>query len=248
MPSRAKFAFIFLTLSLASSAWGQSPAPANFLPRSVVSSTVPANGDLNPYGVALVPANFATAGAIKRGDVLVSNFNNMANLQGTGATIIQLTPSGLIAPLTAPGSSGSAKVFFTSPLKGLTTALGILSGGFVIVGNVPTTNGTIGTIGQGALQVLDANGAVVATWKDPNLLDSPWDLTIRDDGSFAQIFVSNVISTRVVRLDVALGAGVTLLDKHVIASGYSWAPNAAALVVGPTGLVYNENLDALYVA
>jgi hypothetical protein len=26
-----------------------------FLPRLVVSSTVPANGDLNPYGVAVVP-------------------------------------------------------------------------------------------------------------------------------------------------------------------------------------------------
>ena len=248
MPSRAQIACLFLALGLNSPAWGQGLTPANFLPRSIVSSTVPPNGDLNPYGVAIVPPSFPATGALKPGDVLVSNFNNSANLQGTGTTIVQLTPSGSPAPLVAPGSNGSAKVFFASPLKGLTTALGVLRGGFVIVGNVPTVDGTYATLGQGALQVLNASGAVVATWKDPATLDSPWDLAIRDDGAFAQIFVSNVISTKVVRLDVAVGATVTLLDKNVIASGYSWAPNPSALVVGPTGLVYNNNMDALFVA
>jgi hypothetical protein len=29
-----------------------------FLPRLVTSSTIPANGDLNPYGVAFVPQGF----------------------------------------------------------------------------------------------------------------------------------------------------------------------------------------------
>ncbi len=57
-------------------------------------STVPANGDLNPYGVAFVPANFPTGGTISQGDILVSNFNNSANQQGTGTTIVSLTPRG----------------------------------------------------------------------------------------------------------------------------------------------------------
>ena len=48
---------------------------------STVASTVPGNGDVNPYGVAVVPT---TIGALHQGDVLVSNFNNQANLQGTG--------------------------------------------------------------------------------------------------------------------------------------------------------------------
>ena len=51
-----------------------------------VASTVPKNGDVNPYGVAVVPAS---TGSLVAGDVLVSNFNNHRNLQGTGTTIVQ---------------------------------------------------------------------------------------------------------------------------------------------------------------
>ncbi|HEU5215659.1 MAG TPA: hypothetical protein VFU30_08975, partial [Gaiellaceae bacterium] len=52
-----------------------------------VGSTVPANGDVNPYGVAVAPVS---KGRLVRGDVLVSNFNNSANLQGTGTTIVEI--------------------------------------------------------------------------------------------------------------------------------------------------------------
>src|SRR5262249_10849289 len=38
-------------------------------------STVPSNGDVNPYGVAYVPSNFPSGGLLNPGDVLVSNFN-----------------------------------------------------------------------------------------------------------------------------------------------------------------------------
>jgi hypothetical protein len=53
-----------------------------FLPQILVSSTIPANGDLNPHGVALVPPGFPAGGPLIPGDVLVSNFNNSGNLQG----------------------------------------------------------------------------------------------------------------------------------------------------------------------
>ena len=43
-----------------------------FLPRLVVSSTIPGNGDLNPYGVAFVPRGLRAGGSIAPGDVLVS--------------------------------------------------------------------------------------------------------------------------------------------------------------------------------
>ena len=131
----------------------------------VVASTVPANGDVNPYGVAVVPRS---TGNLDRGDVLVSNFNNAGNTQGTGTTIIRQPLRGPIAP------PMSALVFFASPLQGLSTALGALRGGFVVVGNVPTTDGTIATIGAGALQVINRHGKVVQTWTDPVLLDGPW--------------------------------------------------------------------------
>jgi hypothetical protein len=218
-----------------------------FLPRLVVSSTIPANGDLNPYGVAFVPQGFPGGGAIAPGDVLVSNFNNSKNLQGTGTTIVKLTPNGIVAP------SGQAVTFFTSTVAGLSTALGVLRGGFVLVGNVPTTDGTLGTISQGSLQVVDRNGKLVTTlhtMNDAVFLDSPWDLAINDTGNQAQVFVSNVLSGTVSRLDLAVGPSkVTLLHSTVIAMGYAHdVPNAAALVLGPTGLAYHHATDILYVA
>jgi hypothetical protein len=220
-----------------------------FLPRAEASSTIPANGDLNPYGVAFVADGFPAGGLIAPGDVLVSNFNNINNLQGTGVTIIRLTPNGVIAPGVAPGSAGNAAVFFTSRLTGLSTALGVLRGGFVIVGNVPTTDGTSATIAQGSLQIVDRTGKLVKTLNDSAFLDSPWDLTINDKGGYAQVFVSNVLTGTVSRLDVLVGAStVTVLHKAEIASGYAHQPNAAALVLGPTGLAYDGDADVLYVA
>src|ERR1700761_3280845 len=53
----------------------------------VIASTTPANGDVNPYGVAVIPRG---TGDLHRGDVLVSNFNDKANAQGTGTTIVQV--------------------------------------------------------------------------------------------------------------------------------------------------------------
>lgn len=220
-----------------------------FLPRSITSSTIPANGDLNPYGVAFVPQNFPRGGSIAPGDVLVSNFNNINNLQGTGTTIIKLTPTGNLAPGVAAGSPGNATTFFQSPLAGLSTALGVLGRGFVIVGNVPTTDGTVNTISQGALQFIDARGKLAATLTDSTYLDSPWDLAINDQGNRAQIFVSNVLSGTVSRLDVSVGASGIVVTKRVrIAMGYSHQPNAAALVLGPTGLAYDASSDTLFVA
>jgi DNA-binding beta-propeller fold protein YncE len=213
-----------------------------FIPRVINSSTVPAIGDLNPYGVAFVPVGFPAGGKIAAGDVLVSNFNNVKNVQGTGTTIIQLTPSGTLAP------PNTAAAFFNSKLLGLSTALGVLRAGFVLVGNV---DGSSTTIGQGALQVIDRNGHWLESWTDPVLLDGPWDLALDDDGARAHVFVSNVLNGTVSRLDVAVESGsLKLLKKSTItiAMGYKHEPNTAALVLGPTGLAYDEQSDTLYVA
>jgi hypothetical protein len=230
--------------ALASAAAGVfAQASDSFIPVLVNSSTIPLNGDVNPYGVAFVPGGFPSGGTIQAGDVLVSNFNNSDNLQGEGTTIIKLTPSG---PIAAPGA---AATFFTSTLPGLSTALGVLRGGYVIVGNVPTTDGTIATIGQGALQVLNAHGSVVATWTDAATLDGPWDLAIDDRGTSAHVFVANVLNGSVSRLDISIAStGVTVLKKTTIATGYAHVPNTAALILGPTGLAYDVLAGTLYVA
>ncbi|HTH60185.1 MAG TPA: hypothetical protein VL689_08510 [Paraburkholderia sp.] len=208
-------------------------------PPAVTSSTVPPNGDVNPYGVAFVPRGFPSYGTIAAGDLLVSNFNNAQNLQGTGTTIVKIVPN------------GKPTVFFRGPKGlGLTTALGVLRAGFVLVGNVPTTDGTFATIKPGALLVLNRTGNVIAQWTTANAgLDGPWDLTVFDMGETAKIFVSNVLNGTVVRLDVAMdNNGIHLLHSTRIASGYPFRGDPAALVVGPTGLAYDPQRDVLYVA
>jgi DNA-binding beta-propeller fold protein YncE len=240
---RAALGALAAGLGLAAALTASAGEDEAFIPRLINSSTVPGNGDINPYGVAFVPEEFPSGGALMEGDVLVSNFNDSGNLQGKGKTIVKLTPSGVLA---APGG---AVTFFTSKLPGLSTALGVLRGGFVIVGNVPTQNGKFNTIGPGALQVIDRNGKSLATWTDPVFLDGPWDLALDDDGARAHIFVSNVLNGTVVRLDVAVSAkGVNLLKKTTIAHGYKHLPNDAALVLGPTGLAFDDENDTLYVA
>jgi hypothetical protein len=206
--------------------------PAN--PTFVVS-TVPTNGDQNPYGVAFVPKSFVAGGSLNPGDIIVSNFNNSAIVQGTGTTIIRVTPT------------AQASVFFQGSLGlGLTTALGVLSAGFVLVGDVPTIGGVAQ---QGALLVIDRFGNQVITLTDPVLLDGPWDLTIHDEGDQAEVFVANVLSGTVTRLDfqIPTGGNPIVLSETQIASGYSHRLDPAALVVGPTGLAYDPDKDVLYV-
>jgi len=214
-----------------------------FVPKLVNTSTVPDNGDVNPYGVAFVPEGFPGGGKIHRGDVLVSNFNDSNNTQGRGRTLIVYSPEGPLAP------PGGAVTFFTSKLPGLSTALGVLRGGLVLVGNLPTKDGSFGTIGQGALQVIDRNGNWLQTLADPTFLDGPWDLALDDDGARAHVFVSNVLNGTVSRLDVLVAAkGLTVLKKTTIAQGYTHVPNGPALILGPTGLAFDDAHDTLYVA
>ena len=215
-----------------------------FLPRTIVTSTVPENGDVNPYGVAIVPVGFPSGGTIAPGDVLVSNFNNSDNLQGTGTTIIKFTPNG-----GAVSPAGQASEFFKGSFPGLTTALGVLKRGFVLVGSVSTTDGKFATIKAGPLLFLDRNGNVISPSPFTTKLDGPWDLTIDDQFDHARVFVSNVLNGTVTRLDLAITAStVTVNAETVIASGYTFQENDAALILGPTGLAYDPEDDVLFVA
>ena len=218
---------------------------ARFVPSVIVSSAVPANGDGNPYGMAFVPRGFPQGGPLKPGDLLASNFNDSAPTQGKGTTIIKFTPvNGQVV------ASGSASVFFQGPPGlGLTTALGVLRRGFVIVGSVPTTMGTFATIQPGSLLILDRNAKVVLTLTKKDLLDSPWDLTVQDEGDVAKVFVSNVVSGTVTRLDLAIMNGKpVVMGRTHIAKGYMVQPNTAAVILGPTGVAYDADKDVLYVA
>jgi len=223
---------------------------------SVVASTVPGNGDVNPYGVARVPES---EGSLIRGSILVSNFNNSFNLQGTGTTIVQIAPDGSsslfaqIDPTTLPGPCPGG--------VGLTTALAVLRTGWVIVGSLPTTDGTSATVQAGCLLVLDSKGNVAETFYG-SMINGPWDMTALDMGSSAILFVTNVLNGTqadggkvvhggtVVRLtvNVTRASMPSLQSMTVIGSGFSEETNPAALVIGPTGLGLSSDASLLYVA
>ena len=223
-----------------------------------VASTVPGNGDVNPYGVAVVPAS---GGRLTAGDVLVTNFNDKANVQGTGNTIVQVSPAGkasvfasiaaLPAGQTCPGGIG------------LTTALGILPGGWVIVGSLPTSHGGVlpGLDPAGCLIVLNDQGTVAETITNSDIV-GPWDLTVKSTATSAEVFVSNALggnttthdgvpmtgNCTVVRLDLALSPASPpkLTASTVIGTGFPWRANKAALVLAPTGLALGGD-GTLYV-
>jgi hypothetical protein len=221
----------------------------------VVASTIPANGDLNPYGVAVVPKS---VGKLVKDNVLVSNFNNGGNLQGTGTTIVQISPNGtqkLFAQIDASRLPGPCPGGV-----GLTTALVVLQKGWVIVGSLPTSNGMAATAKAGCLLVLNSEGKVVKTISG-GPINGPWDMTAEDKGDFATLFVTNVLNGTVagngkvikkgtvVRILLALPDRVTPfeLNRTVIASGFGERTDPNALVIGPTGVGLAPN-GTLYVA
>lgn len=207
--------------------------------RSVTATTVAPNGDQNPYGVAFVPDGFEGGGKLRPGDLLVSDFNNSTadgNVQGTGTSIVRITPGGK-----------SSLFFQDSSLPGLTTALGVLKSGFVLVGNVPNVNGVAQ---PGGLTIINSQGKFVETLTDPVKLDGPWDLTVVDHGDRALVFVSNVLNGTVTRIDLRIpdGGVPVVTGMTTIASGYGTATSMTAFVLGPTGLAFDAKTDTLYVA
>jgi len=216
-----------------------------------IASTIPANGDVNPYGVAVVPRS---TGDLHRGNVLVSNFNDAANVQGTGTTIVQVNPNGHASLFARIGNLGRA----CPGGVGLTTALVALRSGWVIVGSLPTKGGSIS--GSGCLIVLDHWGHVRETFSGHGI-NGPWDMTALDLGGVSELFVTNVLGGilppgkpnpdggTVLRLLITSGpAGLPhLLAATTIGSGFPARTDSAALVLGPTGVGLGPD-GTLYVA
>jgi hypothetical protein len=247
--------------ALAPAAAGASPHPfLSFKHNTTVGSTVPANGDQNPYGIVTVQHS---AGALHAGATLISNFNNagsppLGNLQGTGSTIVELTAHGRLSlfarinPATLPGACPGG--------VGLTTALAVLPQGYVVVGSLPTMNGSAATAQAGCLIMLDSHGHAVETIAGAPI-NGPWDMTAVSTGSNSTLFVSNVLNGTVAsgETPVPLGTVVRIRlhggrhtpprvsSMQVIATGFPERTDPAALIVGPTGVALGAK-GTLYVA
>ncbi|HEY3340692.1 MAG TPA: hypothetical protein VGK81_01690 [Anaerolineae bacterium] len=198
-----------------------------------------------------------STGMLVKDDVLISNFNNSANLQGTGTTIVEISPKGelklfaLIKPSDVAGRCPGG--------VGLTTALVVLRAGWVIVGSLPTTDGSSATAQAGCLIILNKNGHIVQTIMG-GLINGPWDMTATESGEHAVLFVTNVLNGTVagspnvvkkgtvVRINLMVDDDTLRVESQtVIGSGFPEKTDPAALVVGPTG-VGLSHAGTLYVA
>ena len=229
-----------------------------------LASTAIANGDLNPYALVVSPASF---GKVQKGDVLIDNFNDISNLQGTGTTIVDYNPDTKQISLFAKVPRQLAQC---PGGVGLTTAMAVLESGWVIVGSTPSTDGTTKTKGQGCLIVLDAQGKVVNTISSP-AINGPWgNMAVIDHGTAATLFVSNAgfdlpapdqldketglptifNKSNVLRIDLSIPAGKPPVVKSqtVIADGLSARADKDVFMIGPTGMALAADGKTLYVS
>ena len=251
----AWLAFALLLAGPAALAEEQKGFLANIHRFSTLTSTVPANGDQNPYAIVVAPAS---AGKIQKDDVLITNFNDKNNLQGLGTTIVDFNPAtkrlSLFAaiPRHLPQCPGGI---------GLTTAMTMLKSGWVIVGSLPSRDGTTATKGQGCLVVLDAQGEVAGVITSANI-DGPWgNMAVIESDSGAAIFVSNtgigvgapgqdvVRQANVLRIELAIrdGKAPVVTKETVIGSGFGQQADKDVFIIGPTGLALGRN-NVLYVS
>jgi hypothetical protein len=226
---------------------------------STVASTVPANGDQNPYAVVVSPVS---SGKLVQDRVLVGNFNNAGNLQGLGTTIVQIDPV-----------SQNLSLFASVPRTldrcpggvGLTTAMTVLKSGWVIIGSLPSTDGTTATKGDGCLILFDNQGRVADVWSGPRI-NGPWgNMAVIDRGDSATLFVSNtgygvgaappagdapvVSKATVVRIGLQIPAGgkPRVTDMTVVADGFGEAADKGVFIIGPTGIALGPH-GSIYVS
>jgi len=217
-----------------------------------LESTIPDSGDLNPYAIAVAPVS---AGKIAKDDVLIDNFNNISNLQGTGGSILLYHPETKATSLFAQLPQHLAQC---PGGVGLSAAMIMLKSGWVIVGSAPSSDGTTRSRGDGCLLLFDAQGTLVDSWSGPDI-SMPWgNIAALDEGNTASLFISmagfevggpEVLDpatglplvhhkATVLRLDLTIPEGKkpVITGRQVVADGYGERADKDAFLVGPTGL------------
>ena len=186
----------------------------------VIGSTVdPKFGQLNPYGLTVAPS---TTGDFKKGDLVVCNFNDKKNVQGTGFTIVALHPK--------PGSKASLVTY-----------------GKTLWDATRWRSDPADDIWAAAWTAND-NPIISATGKlEGNIKGKPFNhpfgqiFASPTSGSPA-FYESNAGDGTVVRIN--LGSKFTF---DVIAKGFAVNHGMPGSIFAPSGLAYDASIDTLYI-
>ena len=182
-------------------------------------------------------SGFPAGGPLKAGDILVTNFNSSSNLQGTGSTLVSISPAA-----NNPCSTRGQRDRLVLGAGGLEARLRD-RGEYTATYD---SNGNLESVGNGSLTILNRFGHVAATLTDPNLIAGPWGVAINDQGNRAQVFVTNVLNGTVTRIDLKVpikGDKIAVQDMVQVGSGFSQRADPAVFWLGPTGLAFNAKTD-----
>jgi hypothetical protein len=196
-----------------------------------IGSTVdPANGDMGPRAIALVPSTFG----LKKGQLLVCNFENSAGVAGKGSTIEVLNPQ-----------AGSKPATFTKSSK--------LQG---CDGDAITeSNQVYGTgLTSGRASHFDQSGVLQKTY------GSPIQAPLADADAYCgfpyapeDVYVSDAKTGSLIKLEFFEVSGGQRVKMTQVMTGFAVNNGSGWSALGPSGMQYNNHRtgslcnDTLYI-
>jgi len=222
-----------------------------------VASVIAANGDRNPYGLAMPPASYTglsasgTKNVLQPGDLLITDFSNSVGANA-GMTILRYTPT-----------TGSMSTFYQDKVGQGPVAVAISAQGSPWIANYQPgyTNAADGAnTGDGNVIVITPNGTdfpnnagVIdnssgATFSpSTSQFAGPWGqaFAVKAGTTTPHFFVTEVETGAVQREDFAPGHFNT---ESVVTIGQLTSGKNVFDPAGPQGMAYDPSTDTLYVA
>lgn len=189
----------------------------------IIGSTVDAkNGDKGPRALSIVGT---TKGVLTEGQLLVCNFEDSAGVPGNGTTIELLNPK--------PGSQ-PVRFFQGDSIKGC-DGDAITRGHFVYGSGL--TSGEVAEIND--------KGALVLTYGGKKLAKPLSDADALPEQSFSPeyIYAGTTATGGIDSISIGFYGNGKVLQ---VADGFAVGKNSQG-ELGPSGLQYNRNIDALYI-
>jgi hypothetical protein len=186
----------------------------------VIGSTIdPKFGQTNPYGLTVAAS---TTGDFTAGDLVVCNFNDKKNVQGTGFTIVALHPK----PGSKPLLVSSSKTLLGCAALALSPSDDIWASAFA-ANDVP---------------IISAAGKLEGNIKGKPF-KHPWGQVFAQPKTGSPVFyVSDAGAGTIVRIN--LGSTFTF---DVIAKGFAINHGKPGSIFAPSGLAYDPSVDTLYI-
>lgn len=190
---------------------------------TIGSAVDPNTGDQNPYGLDIAKAD---NDKIEAGDLVVCDFNDAANVQGTGTAIIALHPT--------PGSS-PRHILDNNALDGCDE-----------VALAPDDTIWASAFSANDNPIVAPDGTLLTT-----LAGGPWhgpfgQAFAQHSGKFgvAAFYESNATDGSIVRIGIRSNG---TFDFETIATGFAVNGGVPGSILGPSGLQYDRKHDRLYI-